>query len=175
MTLLDYNKALEEFEKAIKIDSSYITVYFNIGLCHYYLNNKKEAIYNFNKVVDYYPNDIEALINLVKCYREIGKPKNSYDLLIKKIPIFLNNEKNYMLKIPKIYFEIAMSLLDLENYDEAIKYFKKCIDYEINKNHKKDIQLLSECYSKEEFCFSKLNIKKINKRQKIIFLFNFFY
>jgi len=44
-----------------------------MGLCHYNLNDKKEAIHDFNKVLESYLNDIEALINLVKCYREIGK------------------------------------------------------------------------------------------------------
>lgn len=73
MILLDYNIALEKFKKALKIDQSYIIVYFNMGLCHYNLNDKKEAIHDFNKVLESYLNDIEALINLVKCYREIGK------------------------------------------------------------------------------------------------------
>ena len=47
MTLLYYNTALD-FKKVLKIVQSYIIVYSNIGLCYYNLNNKKEAILDFN-------------------------------------------------------------------------------------------------------------------------------
>jgi tetratricopeptide (TPR) repeat protein len=160
LTLLDYNSALKEFEKAIKIDPSYVTAYFNIGLCYYNMNNKKYAIKYFSKILEYYPLDIEAFINLVKCHREMGNSKNSFDLLVKKIPDFLKKEKNFVGKIPKLYYETGMSLLRMEKYEEAKNYFKKCRDYETNKNHKNDIQLISECYSKEGECISKLNETK---------------
>ena len=167
LALLDYSSALKEFEKAIKIDPSYVTAYFNIGLCYYNLNDKKNAIKYFNKILEYYPLDIEAFINLVKCYREEDEPKNSYDLLIKKIPDFLKKEKNFLGKIPKLYYETGMSLFCMEKYDEAKIYFKKCRDYETNKNHKNDIQLISECYGKEGECASNLNKKDSDNSSNI--------
>ena len=160
LVLLDYNFAFKEFEKAIKMDPTYTTAYFNMGLCLYNLNKKKEAIYFYQKVLNSYPTDIEAFINLVKCYREIGKPSNSYDLLLKEIPIYLKDENKYLNKIPKLYYEAAISLLNMEKYDEAIKYFNKCTDFEINKNNESDIELLSDCFYKKGYSLSKLNNKK---------------
>ena len=136
-----------------------------MGICLYNLKQKKDAIFYYQKVFNSCPEDIEAFLNLVKCYRETGDPQNSYDLLIKHMPIYLNKENNYLSKIPKIYYETGMSLLIMEKYDEALIYFKKCIDYEINKNNKNNIGLLSECYSKEGFCLSEIHKAEGAKKQ----------
>ena len=160
LVLLDYNSALKEFEKAIKLDPTYTTAYFNMGICLYNLNNKKDAIYYYQKVLNSCPTDVEAFINLVKCYREIGRPKISYDLLIKQIPLYLKEENNYLTKIPKLYYETGMSLSFMERYEDASIYFKKSIDFEIEKNKKNDPEFLSECYYRQGYCLSKLNNKK---------------
>ena len=160
LVLLDYVSAIQDFEEAIKLDPTYTTAYFNMGICLYNLNKKKEAIYYYQKVLNFYYLDIEAFLNLVKCYREIGKPNKSYDLLIKKMPSFLKEENNFSIKIPKLFYETAMSLLLMEKFDESIIYFKKSIDFEKNKNQSHDTDLISECYYKQGFALSKLNNKK---------------
>lgn len=160
LVLLDYKSAATEFEKAIKLDPLYTTAYFNMGICLYNLNQKKDAIYYYQKVFNSCHSDIEAFLNLVKCYRETGSPEISYDLLIKNMPLYINKENNYLTKIPKLYYETGMSLLIMEKYEEALTNFKKSIDFEINKNKKSNIELLSECYSKEGFCLSEINKAK---------------
>ena len=40
---------------------------------------------DYQKVLDTCPTDLEAFINLVKCYREIGNPKIAYDLFFVRI------------------------------------------------------------------------------------------
>jgi tetratricopeptide (TPR) repeat protein len=160
LILLDYNLALKEFEKTIKLDPSYTTAYFNMGICLYNLNNKKDAIYFYQKVLNLNPWDIESFLNMVKCYREIGKPNYSYDILLKNTPIYLKEENTYKSRIPKLYYETAMSLLFLEKFDQAISYFDKCIEFETNKNNKNDVELLSECYYRKGFSLSKMNKKK---------------
>ena len=165
LVLLDYKSAAIEFEKAIKLDPLYTTAYFNMGICLYNLNQKKDAIFYYQKVFKSCPADIEAFLYLVKCYRESDNPQSSYDLLIKNLPLYLNKENNYLSKIPKLFYETGMSLLIMEKYDEALNYFKKCIDFEINKNNKNNIQLLSECYSKEGFCLSEINKAKAAKKE----------
>jgi len=99
-------------------------------------------------------------LNLAKCYREIGKANYSYDLLVKNMPIYLKEENTYKLRIPKLYYEAAMSLLFLEKFEQAISYFDKCIEFETNKNNKNDTELLSECYYRKGFSLSKMNKKK---------------
>ena len=159
LVLFDYNSAMKEFENTIKLDPTNITAYFNMGICLYNLNNKKDAIKYYQKVLDAYPNDIEAFINIVKCYREIDNPETSYDLLLKKTPVYLKEEKKYLTKIPKLYYETGMSLFTVERIEEAMVYFNQCIDFEINKNNKKDTEFLSECYYRKGYCLSKLNNK----------------
>ena len=44
LVLLDYVSAIQDFEEAIKLDPTYTTAYFNMGICLYNLNKKKEAI-----------------------------------------------------------------------------------------------------------------------------------
>ena len=165
LVLLDYKSASLEFDKAIKLDPLYTTAYFNMGICLYNLNQKKDAIFYYQKVFNSCPTDIEAFLNLVKCYRETGDPKSSYDLLIKNMPIYIGKENNYLSKIPKLYYETGMCLLIMEKYDEALIYFKKCIDFEINKNKKNNIDLLSECYSKEGFCISEIHKAEHDKKE----------
>ena len=162
---------MKEFEEVIKLDKSYSIAYFNMGICLYNLNRKKEAIYYYQKVLNLYPLDIEAFINLVRCYREVGNPKKSYDLLVQKMPLFMNDEKNFLTKIQKLFLEMGMCLFQMENYNESLIYLTKSIDYEINKNknisnnnNTKAIQIdklfLSECYYRKGFSLSKLNNKK---------------
>jgi tetratricopeptide (TPR) repeat protein len=97
---------------------------------------------------------------MVKCYREVGKPNYSYDILLKNTPIYLKEENIYKSRIPKLYYETAMSLLFLEKFDQAISYFDKCIEFETNKNNKNDVELLSECYYRKGYSLSKMNKKK---------------
>ena len=164
---------MKEFEEVIKVDKSYTIAYYNMGICLYNLNRKKEAIYYYQKVLKLYPLDIEAFINLLRCYRELGNPKKAYDLLIQKMPLFINDEKKFLSKIQKLFFEMGMCLFQMENYDESLIYINKSIDYELKKNKKtndncnnntKDIQMdkifLSECYYRKGFSLSKLNNKK---------------
>ena len=160
LVLLDYNSAMKEFESTIKLDPTNTTAYFNMGICLFNLNKKKDAIQYYQKVLNAYPNDIEAFINIVKCYREIGNPETSYDLLLKKTPLYLKEENKYLSKLPKLYYETAMSLFFMEKLEEAIIYFKQCIEFEINKNNKKDKEFLSECYYRKGFCLSKLDNKE---------------
>ena len=173
LVLLDYNSAMKEFEEVIKLDKSYAIAYFNMGICLYNLNRKKEAIYYYQKVLNLYPLDIEAFINLLRCYRETGNPKKSYDLLVQKMPLFINDEKNFVSKLQKVFFEMGMCLFQMENYDESLIYLTKSIYYELhrnkittnnNNNNTKDIKIdklfLSECYYRKGFSLSKLNNKK---------------
>ena len=160
LILLDYNSAIKEFEEVIKLNPSYSIAYFNMGICLYNINRKKEATYYYSKVLNLYPLDIDAFLNLVKCYRETGNPKKSYDLLIQKLPLFIKEDKTFSPKIQKLFYETGMSLFQMEKYDESFIYFTKGIEHEINKNNSNDKKFLSESYYKKGYSLSKLNNKK---------------
>ena len=145
----NYSLAFNDFENTVKLNESYITSYFNMAICLSKLNKQKDAIKYYSKFLKKYPDDIEAHIGIIKCYRKIGNIKHAYELSLDALEIFKEN-------IPKkenLFYESGLCLLDLEKYNEAIEYFDKAI------NLSKKNSFLSECYFNKGLCFSKLNNK----------------
>lgn len=55
-----YNSALNYFKKAVAIDSSFITGYYNMGLCNLYLEKYEDMLECYGKVILMDPKDTDA-------------------------------------------------------------------------------------------------------------------
>jgi tetratricopeptide (TPR) repeat protein len=86
-----YDAALQEYEKAIALDSSYSNALFNAGRMYFLKKEFQKAIDTFNRVVILKPNDGEA-------YFFIG---GAYEALDKYSDAIKNNDKALELKYPR--------------------------------------------------------------------------
>ena len=140
----EYLLSLKDYEKTLQLDSSYTTAYFNMAICLYNLNRKKESIYFYQKILEECPTDIEAQLGICISYREIGNPKKAFELIEKALLLFKIDSP----KISNLYYEKGMCLFNMEKYDEAINFFEKAIEL-CNANKK---ILLSDCYYHKGIC-----------------------
>ena len=102
-----YEEALSYFEKAMKINNSEISLYYNKASCEENLGRYNEAIQDYNKGVEINPKNIKILYSLFKLYKIKGEFEEALDV-IDKIIIFqpYNNST---------YIKERDSLQDLQN------------------------------------------------------------
>lgn len=77
----NYEKAIENYEKRIKLGKWHEEVwysYYKIGMCYTRMNQPELAINAWMNAYEIIPNRIENLYEIVKYYRTIGKQKLAY-------------------------------------------------------------------------------------------------
>ncbi len=150
-----YDLAEKAFNKAIKINPNYAASYNNLGHLFYILNKKDLAFINFNEALKINPNFQEAINNIANYYNNNGNYK-------KAIKLYLEAKQKNLKLNEKILFNMAISYMNLENYELAEKYFKKAYKLEPNSGKLKQnygILLLSMQRFKEAWFFYEGRLK----------------
>jgi tetratricopeptide (TPR) repeat protein len=70
-----YDKAIDEFTKAIKIDPDYLAAYYNRGLANLDMNLYYKAIVDFDMVIMMKPDDKDSYFNRGLAYSRVNKLK----------------------------------------------------------------------------------------------------
>lgn len=167
----DYENAEVHFKHLIEIAPKEIDGYLNRGFLLLKLSKINEAYYDFEEALNLYPDNLQALKGLAKCYYELNRLLESkllyeqvseecpYDIdakmsiieinvkLMKKYKADLTNNPtslNIIYKLADTYFELD--------------YFEKC--YEFIKNADKFSVLNSELYLLLANASSNINNKK---------------
>ena len=112
-----YDEALKCFKKAINIDSNFLQAYNNIGTISLELGNIKDAIFNYEKVLQISPNNFISYKNLLATYENSNQIENyakTLKLTKKKFP----NEKILELYKGILFFR-------KKKFKESIKYLDK--------------------------------------------------
>jgi tetratricopeptide (TPR) repeat protein len=122
---VDYNKTIELYTKAIKLDPKVYSYYW--GRSNYYFLGKKFdlAIQDYTKVVELFPQSVLPFQDRAKCYAMMGKVDEALKDLSKIIEM-RPNEYYHRYYRGSYYFEI-------KRYAEAIKDFTKAIELEGNR------------------------------------------
>jgi tetratricopeptide (TPR) repeat protein len=118
-----YQKAIDAFQKAIKIRKNYVDAYSNLGYTYVFLKEWDKAIQSFRFILRY-PNSTAPYY----VHNAIGwayYEKNDF----KKSIIELKKAIRFKYNYPNAYYNFGLSLLGLEDYEEAIKKFKIAIEY----------------------------------------------
>ena len=68
----EYSLAAEKFEEVIQQNPNDIAGYYNLGLSKMANKNFGEAIWAFEKVLKFTPNDSEAKVQIERCYGELA-------------------------------------------------------------------------------------------------------
>lgn len=72
----DYAKAAQSFEAHLKKDSTDVSAYYNLGLAYHELKRTGKAIWAFEKVLKYAPNDTDAREKMEISYTQLKTPVN---------------------------------------------------------------------------------------------------
>jgi len=129
-----YDRAIENFKKAIEFNPEFEEAYYNLGASYYYSGDIENAIINFNKAIELDPNYEKAYYSLGLLYfaekdndKSIynfkhslalnpANPNNNFDLAVSFIEKFREKEASGFLT--------TADLTDLEN---GIIYYQKTL------------------------------------------------
>ena len=115
----DYNKAIEDYDEAIKLDPNYFEAYNNRGLAWAKLEEYNKAIDDFTKAIKLNPKLADAYYNRgIAWYelKEYNKAIADYGKAIKLNP-----------KLADAYYNRGIAWYELKKYDKAIDDFTKAI------------------------------------------------
>jgi len=69
----DYQKAIEQYDEAIRLNPQYAKAYYNRGIAYYYLSQYEQAIQDFGEAIRLNPQYAEAYNNRGFAYETLGK------------------------------------------------------------------------------------------------------
>jgi tetratricopeptide (TPR) repeat protein len=120
----EYNEALNDLTKAVRLDNQAIDAYFNRGLTYYRLHKIEKAIEDFTTAISLNNQFIEAYVNRGNIYLELeeySKAKTDYQRVLNINPdnsLALNN--------------LGLVYMNLGEYKQATNYFKSAIERQPN-------------------------------------------
>ncbi len=119
-----YREAIKAFEKAIKLNENFVVAYSNLGYTYMSLKEWDKAIENFRMIFNYpgitAPHYVHNAIGWA--YYEKNEFKKSIEELKKAIEL----KSNYAIA----YYNLGLSILGLENFDQAFIEFKNAVKYQ---------------------------------------------
>jgi len=113
-------QAIEEFKKAIELDSSRWQSYYNLGTIYQQQGFYNESIINYEKTVSIAPENADAFNNLGVVYSLINRDGKA--ILAYKKAIAL--EPNFA----EAYYNLGISYENIGQLEEALKVYQKAIE-----------------------------------------------
>ncbi len=132
----DYLQAISNYQKAIKLNDSYIGAYSNLGITFAKLGKYKKAIDNFDKVIQLDSSYGDVYSNRGNAFALIGKWKkalNDYNQSIRLKPNF-----------PDPLYNRGLAYLNIDKFKKAIVDFDKVLKLSPKKY---------EAYMQRGFCY----------------------
>lgn len=123
--LKDVQSALEEFDKAIKLDPKNSESYVFQGNCYYDKRKYARAIENYDKAIELKPNSAFFYNNRGSAYADLGK----YDRAI----IDYNKAIELDREFAMAHYGLGLVYFDLRSYEKSIEEYSKAI--ELNPNY----------------------------------------
>ena len=120
-----FEDAIQNYDKAIELDSNVNSVYYyNRGNAYFSLGKFEEAIQDYNKAIDLNPNDDLSYSNRGNAYFSLGKFEDAIQDYNKAIDLNPNDDLSYNNK-GDAYFNLG-------KFEDAIQDYNKAIDLNPN-------------------------------------------
>lgn len=136
-------QALADFDRAIRLNSSYASAYVNRGLTYYGAKNFSAAIKDFNRAINLESDDAQNYFYRALCYRQTDKEAAFADF---NKAIELNPNAAY------VYSERGNFYEDLQDFSKAVEDYTRAIELTTQKNS------LALCYQNRGNAYRKLNV-----------------
>ncbi|MES0491417.1 MAG: tetratricopeptide repeat protein [Leptospirales bacterium] len=115
-----YQKAVDAFSEAIRLDPDDEDNYLNRGASYYNLDKHNKAIKDYNKAIELKPDYAEAYNNRGAVYDDLKK----YDKAVKDYNKAIELKPDYA----NAYNNRGIAYNNLEEYDKAVKDYDKAIE-----------------------------------------------
>ncbi|MBI4650564.1 tetratricopeptide repeat protein [Candidatus Desantisbacteria bacterium] len=116
-----YDRAIEEYEKALHFDPEYTLAYSNLGFIYYRKSMYDKAMEYYKKAIEIDPSYVLAYNKLGVVYRKKGLYKKALEVYKKAIEI----SPDYA----EIYYNMAVVYRYMKKYSEASEMYKKVIEF----------------------------------------------
>ncbi len=116
----EYDKAVEQFKKALKINRNYAPIYYNLGDIQYRLGKYENAIAYFKKALELksgYHLHLDILTSLAITYSEMGDNDNAVSTFKEAVRLFPSSV------IP--YNNLGRQYIKMGDFDSAIDILEK--------------------------------------------------
>jgi tetratricopeptide (TPR) repeat protein len=120
----NYDVAIEDCNKAIELDSTFIDAYFHIGLA----NNEK---HDYDTAISYFKKSLDLSSNYAKSWNHMGfsyEKLGQFDKAIDSYKKAVEFEANYALA----YYNLANAYKQQKQFDNAIKSYEKATKIDPN-------------------------------------------
>ncbi len=116
----DFQQAITEFRKAIKIDPNQARLYSGLGTVYFSMGEKEKAITEFRKAIQIKPNNINLYIFLGMAYNLSGQFQQAITEFRKAIKIDPNQARLYS-GLGTVYFSMGEKEKAIDYYQRAIQ------------------------------------------------------
>ena len=123
--LKDYQGAIKNFNKAIRINPNYAEAYLKRGNSHYLLTNKQSAIEDYKQAIKINPNYAEAYNN----WGDVCYEQGDYQIAIEDYNRAIEINPNYA----NAYFKRGIVRIYLGDYQGAVEDYSQAL--QINPNY----------------------------------------
>lgn len=126
--LCDFENSFKYLKYILKIDSQNYDALETIGFYFYYIKfDYADALKYYIRALKINPSNIASIINVASCYKKLHMLEDSinfYNEAYKKTTEKLKRDKDNCY----LYLLHANILLGLDNFEESVRFFQKCID-----------------------------------------------
>ena len=119
----EYDKAIEQFEKSLKADKNYTSVYFNLGDVQYRLGNYEDAVVYLKKALTLKLNQqlhLDVLNKLGRTYSAMGQTESAIDAFKEAIKVYPTAVAPYN-NLGVQYIKTGRFDLAIETLEKALK------------------------------------------------------
>ena len=123
----NFDKAIEYFTEALKIEDHHAPAYFNIGLCHALLQNSDKAKEYYRKAIKHNPKYTKAMLHLAGLLKKAGEKKESisyYQCAVEQEPLSFEAQREY-----------ARLLHEQNDFKKAERHFAKAVHLDPENPH----------------------------------------
>ncbi len=131
----NYQKAIEEFNKAIQLNPNYADAYHNLANTFLQSGQPEKAIASYQKSLEINPTIWQSHLALGAIYFDQKDYQQAKSHILEAISIKPNN--------PDLYSNLGLIYLKIGDYEKAVSSLNKALEIDPNNNRAKDILINS--------------------------------
>ncbi|MBU1887859.1 MAG: tetratricopeptide repeat protein, partial [Candidatus Omnitrophica bacterium] len=118
--LKHYDKAIEEFNRVLKINPEHLEAYYHLGLCYHQQKDMSSALTYFNKALKLSPNEERIHESLGFCYLDLKKVHRAIEEFRQILAINPNSQYGH-LGLGFCYLEQRQTERVLDEFNQVLK------------------------------------------------------
>ena len=135
----NYDKAMEQFNKALKIKPTWAPAYYDLGLVYQLENMTREAERSYKKALSLCPQDYLSYVNLGVLFADNNRIDEAIELYRNALELWPDSED--------LHFNIGCFLREKGKMDEAVKEFRTVL--KINPGYKLPKEIQDELFKRQ--------------------------